>query len=50
MTPATFRNSSPDGWSVPKAHRDPSRRRAIYGPIQPMDEDRGLLQRLFGRH
>jgi len=27
---------------------DPGRRYQIYGPIRPMDEPRGLLQRLFG--
>jgi hypothetical protein len=50
MTPASYRSSSSDSWSAPKAHIDPCRRRMIYGRIQPMDEDRGLLQRLFGRH
>jgi len=49
MIPRSFRSSRPDRWSAPRPHTDPSQRYMKYGPIQPMDEDRGLLWRLFIR-
>jgi hypothetical protein len=50
MPSSSFRSSPSDNWSAPKPYSDPTRRRLVYGKIQPMIEDRGFLQRLFGRH
>ncbi len=48
MASLSYRSSRPDGWTVPRPHRDPSLRLQIHGPIRPMEEP-GLLARLFGR-
>ncbi len=48
MASLTYRSSRPDGWTMPRPHRDPSLRRHIHGPIQPMEEP-GFFARLFGQ-
>jgi len=48
MSSYTFRSSRPDGWTMPRPHRDASLRYRMHGPIQPMEEP-GFLARLFGR-
>lgn len=48
MASLTYRSSRPDGWTMPRPHRDPSLRRHIHGPILPMEEP-GFFARLFGR-
>ena len=47
MSPATFRSSRADSWSMPRPHTDPNQRYMKHGPIRPMDEEKGLLSRLF---
>ena len=49
MIPTSYRSSRMDSWSAPRPHSDPNTRYRVYGPIRPMDEDRGLLWRLFIR-
>jgi len=49
MTTSSYRSSRPDRWTAPRPSSDPWQRYIKYGPIQPMDEDRGLLWRLFVR-
>ena len=49
MIPNIIRSSRPDRWSVPRQPSDPWQRYLIYGPIRPMDEDRGFFRRLFAR-
>jgi hypothetical protein len=49
MTSLNYRSSRPDSWTVPRPYSDASLRRLQYGPIQPMDEDRGFFWRLFNR-
>jgi hypothetical protein len=49
MTAATIHSSRPDQWTAPRQSLDPSLRRMKYGPLRPMDEDRGFFGRLFGR-
>lgn len=49
MSSLNYRSSRPDSWTNPRPHSDASLRRRAYGPIQPMDEERGLLWRLFHR-
>jgi hypothetical protein len=48
MSSFSFRSSRPDGWTMPRPHRDPSLRYRMHGPIQPMEEP-SFLARLFGR-
>ena len=49
MSAFSFRSSRPNAWILPRPHTDAHLRYHIYGPIQPMDEERpGLLQRLLG--
>jgi hypothetical protein len=54
MASPTFRSSRPDGWTVPRPHRDASLRYMMHGPILPMEEPgfslRDLFARLIGRH
>ncbi len=47
MGSISFRSSRPDGWTLPRPHRDASLRYMTHGPIRPMEEP-GFLQRLFG--
>jgi hypothetical protein len=48
MTTRCFRTSRPDLWTLPKPYSDPSLRALKYGPIQPMDDERGgFWRRLF---
>lgn len=47
MSAYTFRSSRPDHWVSPRPTRDPARRRAIHGPLQPMRAEAGLLARLL---
>jgi hypothetical protein len=49
MSSLNYRSSRPDSWTMPRPHCDAALRRMKYGPIQPMDEDRGFLRRLFHR-
>lgn len=44
----TFRSSRPDGWTVPRSHRDASYRHMWHGPILPMEEP-SFIDRLLGR-
>lgn len=48
MSAYTFRSSRPDHWVSPRPTRDPARLAAIHGPLQPMENARGLLGRLLG--
>lgn len=48
MSSYPIRTSRPHESILPRAHRDPHQRYLAYGPIQPMDEPRGLIARLFG--
>jgi len=48
MSSLSYRSSRPDGWTMPRPHRDPALRYHAHGPIQPMEEP-GFLARLFGR-
>jgi len=48
MASLSFRSSRPDGWTMPRPHRDPSIRYMMHGPIQPMEEP-GFLARLLGQ-
>ena len=47
MTSTHYRSSRPDPWTMPRPHTDPSQRFMKHGPLRPMDEDRGLIRRLF---
>ena len=47
MSSISFRSSRPDGWTVPRPHRDASLRFRAHGPIQPMTQ-RSLIARLLG--
>ena len=49
MSSQCFRSSRPDAWVQPRAFRDASLRYMTHGPIQPMEQPPGFLQRLFGR-
>jgi hypothetical protein len=44
-----YRSSRADTWLMPRPHTDPNLRYQKYGPVRPMDEDRGFLWRLFAR-
>jgi hypothetical protein len=48
MSAYTFHSSRPDQWVSPRPTRDPARRRAIHGPLQPLARP-GLLARLLGQ-
>ena len=48
MASQTYRSSRPDGWIMPRPHRDASQRYMTHGPILPMEEP-GFFARLFGR-
>ncbi|WP_170324285.1 hypothetical protein [Altericroceibacterium indicum] len=48
MSSLSFRSSRPDGWTVPRPHRDASQRFMTHGAIRPMEE-RGWVARLLGR-
>jgi hypothetical protein len=47
MASLSYKSSRPDGWTMPRPHRDPSVRYMMHGPIQPMEQP-GFLARLFG--
>lgn len=49
MSSLTFRSSSPDRWTLPRPHTDPSLRYRKHGPIQPMYQP-SLWERLLGHH
>ncbi|MBT0667841.1 hypothetical protein HT136_05610 [Novosphingobium profundi] len=49
MSSYGYRTSRPHESILPRPHRDASQRYLAYGPIQPMDSDRGFLSRLFDR-
>jgi hypothetical protein len=44
-----YRSSRPDAWTSPRPYSDAAQRRFKYGPVQPMDQDRGFLWKLFHR-
>jgi hypothetical protein len=46
---SSYHSSRADTWSMPRPHTDASLRYQKYGPIRPMEEDRGFLRRLFAR-
>ena len=50
MSAYTFRSSRPDHWVSPRPTRDPARRVAIHGPLQPMQPRAGFIARLLGAH
>lgn len=47
-TSLSYRSSRPDTWTMPRQPLSASERYMRHGPIQPMEEARGLLARLFG--
>ena len=47
MSSISFRSSRPDGWTLPRPHRDASLRFRANGPIQPMTQP-GIIARLLG--
>jgi hypothetical protein len=49
MTMRCFRSSRPDTWTLPRPYSDPGSRMMKFGPILPMEEERGLLSRLLFR-
>ncbi len=49
MSSLNYRSSRPDSWTSPRPYSDPAQRMAKYGPIVPMEEDRGFLWKLFHR-
>ena len=49
MATRCFRSSRPDVWTMPRPSSDPSVRILAYGPIQPMEDERGIFSRLFFR-
>ncbi len=50
MSAMRYMSSNPDKWVQPRPHCDASLRRYVHGPIRPMHEDAGFLQRLFRLH
>lgn len=48
MSAYTFHSSRPDQWVSPRPTQDPALRRAIHGPLQPMDQP-GISARIFAR-
>lgn len=49
MTAYTIHSSRPHESILPRSHRDAHQRFLSYGPVQPMDDERGLLTRLFDK-
>lgn len=49
MSAYTYHSSRPDHWVSPRPTRDPARRLAIHGRLQPMEQP-GWLSRLLTRH
>lgn len=49
MSSYVYHSSRPHESILPRAHRDAHQRLHTYGPIQPMDGDRGLFGRLLDR-
>jgi hypothetical protein len=47
MASLSYRSSRPDGWTMPRPHRDPSLRYMMHGPIQPMYQP-SWFERLLG--
>jgi hypothetical protein len=47
MSAYTFHSSRPDRWTSPRPSQDPALRRAIHGPLRPMQSP-GMLARLLG--
>ena len=47
MSAMRYQSSRPDGWVMPRPHRDAHQRYLAYGPIQPMEEP-GFWAKLFG--
>ncbi len=50
MSAMRYMSSNPDKWVQPRPHRDASLRYMMHGPIRPMDEEPGLLRKLFRLH
>ncbi len=49
MSLRSYRSSSPDPWSVPRPYSDASLRMLKHGRVLPMEDEPGLLRRLFSR-
>lgn len=49
MSLKSYRSSSPDPWSVPRPYSDASLRMLKHGRVLPMEDQPGLLRRLFSR-
>jgi len=47
MSQYTFHSSRPDTWSSPRPVSNPLLRRKHFGPVRPMNEERGFLARLL---
>jgi hypothetical protein len=47
MSLGCFRSSRPDAWSVPRPYSDPNLRLMKHGPIRPMEDEGGILWRLW---
>ena len=47
MATRCFHSTKPDAWTLPRPTSDPVARRRAYGPIKPMDEEAGVLHRMF---
>ena len=45
MSAMRFNSTNPDRWTQPRPHRDASLRYQMHGPIQPMDQELGILRR-----
>jgi hypothetical protein len=48
MMPVSYQKSRPERWAKPRWVTDPCERLRIYGPIQPMEHEHGLLAWLRG--
>ena len=49
MSLRCYRSSRPDAWSVPRPYSDANLRLMKHGPIRPMEEEGGILGRLWRR-
>ena len=49
MSSERHNSSRADSWLAPRPYSDPSLRLRKYGRIRSMDEEPGLLRRLFSR-
>ncbi len=49
MSVRCFRSSRPDTWSVPRPYSDPNLRLMKHGSVRPMEEEDGILWRIWRR-